>query len=465
MSRISLLTTLMSPNGYPSYPLGLMYLASSLKKFGDHEVKITDTKAENYSVEDLIKIIADFDPEYIGIGGMTCEAHEAHTMAAEFKKVFPDKKIILGGPHPTTLQSEVVKDPNVDFAVIGEGEEILPRLIDEIEAGNDSFETPNIAYRKNGEPVVNPRHVPTHNLDELPFPAWDLIDIDKYSDFTRQSVIYAHHRFMSIFSSRGCPYQCIYCHQVFGKKLRTRSPENVLQEIKILHDKHGVREFHFADDNFNLDVKRAARICDLIVESGMKIHLSFPNGLRGDVLTADLLKKIKAAGAFMISYAIESASPRMQKFLKKNIKFEKMTEIINETDRLGILCNGFFMIGFPGETREEIEQTLNYAFKSKFHTASFYVANPFPGTELFELTKDRIPHQLNEIIDKEYNYLSASYGISDLSDKEIQGYLTKANLKFYCNPKRMLRTFLLIPQKKVIPGLISRFLKRTFNKG
>jgi radical SAM superfamily enzyme YgiQ (UPF0313 family) len=428
----------MKTNGYP---LGLMYVASNLRKIGEHAVQILDTKANGLSTEDAIRIIGDYNADYVGISGMTCEAFDIHEMAKKIKEVFPQKKVILGGPHPTTAPAEVIKDPNVDFAVIGEGEETLPRLISAIEAGNDSFTIPGVAYSRNGNSTVNPGQVITRNLDELPFPAWDLIDIEKYFCFTRQSVIYAHPRFMSIFTSRGCPYQCIYCHQVFGKKLRTRSPENVLDEIKLLYEQYGIREFHVADDNFNLDAGRAERICDLIIASGLKIHLSFPNGLRGDIVSLQLLKKLKEAGTFMISYAIESGSPRMQKYLKKNIRFEKMTRIIDETDHLGILCNGFFMIGFPGETKKEIELTLNYAWKSKFHTASFYVVNPFPGTELFTYKKDKIPHQLNEIVDKNYSYLSANYGISDLSDKDLQHYLTKANLKFYFNVRRMLGYF------------------------
>jgi len=464
MSRIALLTTpkTMKQNGYP---LGLMYLASTLRTWGGHDVTIIDTKVNNMPIDTAVKKAGDFAADIIAISGMTYEAFEVHQMAKRFKKTFPQKTVIVGGPHPTCAPEQAVRDPNVDFVVVGEGEEAVTSLVGALESGESFHEIPGIAFRTNGETIIVPRKVPKRELDDIPFPAWDLIDVDQYINFTRQSVIYAHPRFMTIFTSRGCPYQCIYCHPVFGKKWRKRSPENILKEITTLYEQYGIREFHIADDNFNLELARAERVCDLIVESGMKIHLSFPNGLRADILTPQLLQKLKAAGAFMISYAIESATPRIQKFLKKNVNFDKTTLTINETDRQGILSNGFFMIGFPDETKEEIQSTLDFAWKSKFHTASFFVVNPFPGTELFELVKDKLPHQLTDITQKEYNYFSANYGISDLKDTVLQKFLRSANIKFYFNPRRMLRTLQLIPRKSIIPRLIIRFIQRTFFKG
>jgi radical SAM superfamily enzyme YgiQ (UPF0313 family) len=454
--------------GYPytvCYPLGLMYLASSLRTLGGHDVDIIDTKVDRLPLDRVIKRIGDFGAHVVGISGLTFEAGEIHRMAQEVKRAFPKKKVILGGPHATVAPAESATDPHVDFAVVGEGEQTLTELVRQIEAGNDTPDIPGLAYRRNGQPTIIPRQLPSLSMDDLPFPAWDLIDIEKYLGFTRQSIVYAERKYMTIFTSRGCPYQCIYCHPVFGKKYRTRSPENVLEEMKTLYHQYGIREFHFADDNFNLDHARAERICDLIIESGLKVYLSFPNGVRGDILTPRLLKKMKDAGTFMVSYAIETGSPRLQKLLKKNIDFDKITQTINETDRLGILCNGFFMLGFPGETREELDMTLNFAWNSRLHTASFYVVNPFPGTELFEITKEKIPAHLNDITQQEYNYLRSNYGLSEVGDQEVQRLVRLANQKFYLNPRRLLRTLAVIPRKEILVKLAAMFALRAFARG
>lgn len=465
MARIALLTTpkRMKQQGFP---LGLMYLASSLRVSGNHHASIIDTKADAMTVDDSVDILKQYNPDYIGITGMTYEAGDVHKMADVYKQVFNNTPVIIGGPHPTSSPHEAISDTNIDFLIMGEGEESFADLINAIELNLDFSRIPGLGYRENGEVIIVPRQPPRRKtLDELPFPAWDLIDVDKYMNFTRQSVVYAHPRYATIFTSRGCPYQCIYCHPVFGKKWQKRSPENILEEMNFLYNNYGIREFHFADDNFNLDHDRAERICDLIVESGLNVHLSFPNGLRGDILTVGLIAKLKQAGCFMISFAVETATPRLQKYLKKNINFEKIKSAIDESARQGILCNGFFMIGFPGENRQEINETLKFAWKSNLHTASFYTVNPFPGTELFEMTRDRIAHSLDDIINRNYNYLSADHGIGELPNAELQKYLRIANIRFYFNPLRLLKTIRTLPNKSQILYLIVRFLQRTVSRG
>jgi radical SAM superfamily enzyme YgiQ (UPF0313 family) len=382
-------------------------------------------------------------------------------MARIIKQSYPGIITVVGGVHASVAPEELIKDDSIDYVISGDGEEAFCKLIDAVNAGQINPGLPGLAFRVNGRPVINERIISDTPLDSLPFPAWDLVDLEKYFPKVRQSVIHAHERYMSIFTSRGCPYQCVYCHPVFGKKYRTRSAQNVCDEINILYHKYGIRELHVADDTFNLDIPRAEKILDFIIENKLDLRISFPNGVRADRLTDRLLNKMKKAGTFMVSYAIETASPRMQKIIKKNVELDKVFDIVKKTDKLGIIANGFFMIGFPGETREEIEMTIRYALKSKFHTASFFVVTPNPGTELYEMVKDSIGKKPDE--GALFHYFHP-YGICEVDDAELQQLLKKANYLFYLNPVRMLRFLQLLPQKKDIPNLFLRFAKRTFLK-
>jgi len=466
MANVALLRT---PKmlGYPftnflCFPLGLMYLAAALREWGGHRVSIIDPKVEPISYPEIISMIDQCAADYVGISGMTYEADEVHIMAGLIKKAYPEKTVVVGGVHASVAPEELVGDPAIDYVVLGDGEQSFVRLIEQVESGNPYPEIPGVGYRRNGAQVIHPRKIPDHDLDSLPFPAWDLVDLEKYFPKVRQSVIYAHKRYMSIFTSRGCPYRCVYCHPVFGKKFRMRSPENVFEEIKILYEKYGIRELHVADDCFNLDVPRAERILELLVENKLDLHISFPNGLRADRLTPGLLRRMKDAGTYMVSYAIETASPRLQKLIKKNVRLDKVREIIEQTNRLGIIANGFFMLGFPGETREELAMTIDYACSSKFHTASFFVVTPNPGTELYDMVRDAIGKKADE--GGTFHYFH-TYGICEVDDEELQLLLKKANYRFYFNPLRMFRFFSLLPHKRSLPMLFMRFAKRSFLKG
>ena len=189
-------------------------------------------------------------------------------------------------------------------------------------------------------------------MDSLPFPAWDLIKVEKYFDLPRFGTTYVHKQYMQVMTSRGCPFQCTYCHRVFGVGFRPRSPENVVEELKVLHKKFGIREIFFVDDCFNCKPSRAKKICELLLEKGLKFSITFPNGLRGDIMDDELLDKLKAAGTYRITYAMETASDRLQKFLKKNLNLEKVKKVIEDTDRRDILVNGLFHDRVPGRKKK-----------------------------------------------------------------------------------------------------------------
>jgi radical SAM superfamily enzyme YgiQ (UPF0313 family) len=194
-------------------------------------------------------------------------------------------------------------------------------------------------------------------------------------------------RAIQIFTSRGCPYRCIYCHDLFGKRFRGRKPELVWEEIRFLHDRYGIREFMVEDDIFNMDLDRAKRICDLVIDSGLELGFQFGNGVRLERFDEELMRKLAQAGTHHVAIAIESANDRIQRLIKKNLKVGRLNEVLGWANKYGIETLGFFMLGFPGETVKEIDQTIRFASASHFDEALFSIATPYAGTELNDLVR------------------------------------------------------------------------------
>lgn len=418
-------------------PLGLMYIASCLKrKHPSINIKIIDTRVTKFSREKLRVLLEEFHPEITGISAVTMEANSMHELAGIVKATLPECKVIAGGPHPTSFLKKTLEDMNIDFTVKGEGELTFEELVESIKKEVDVRKVKGIAFRNNGDLIQTEPREYISGLDSLPFPAWDLIDIEAYSRFWSMSPR-GPRRYMVIYTSRSCPYHCIYCHNIFGKGFRARSPENVLEEIDILYNKYGIKELEVVDDIFNLDVQRAERICDLIIERGYDLAIAFPNGLRSDRLDKNLLEKLHRAGTRFISFAVESASLRIQKLIKKNLNLEKVKEAIKTAVELGIFSNGFFMIGFPTETEEEIKHTIKFAINSKLHTAYFFIVKPFEGTELFERFGLNRVSQLKDYTDS--SYFKIKYNLSQVDDKKLLKLCQLAYFKFYFNPVRITR--------------------------
>jgi radical SAM superfamily enzyme YgiQ (UPF0313 family) len=218
-------------------------------------------------------------------------------------------------------------------------------------------------------------------------PAYHLLEIERYFDLDFVRFPTVDLRAIQIFTSRGCPYRCIYCHDLFGKKFRGRNPELVWEEIKFLHDNYGIREFMVEDDIFNMDLDRAKRICDLVIDSGLKLGFQFGNGVRLERFDEELMRKLALAGTHHVAIAIESANDRIQRLIKKNLKVGRLNEVLGWARKYGIETLGFFMLGFPGETVKEIDQTIKFACDSYFDEALFSIATAYAGTELNDLVR------------------------------------------------------------------------------
>ncbi len=354
-------------------PLGLGYLAQALRSNRGDDVKIMDARRFRLSHTQLAQLIRDFSPDVVGITAITLDSKNAHQCAAIVKANLPHVPVILGGPHASACMEVVLADPNLDYAVIGEGEETIVELLDALDGGGPVDRILGLAYRDKGRPVYNGPRPMIEDLDSLSL-AWDLIGPDRYfSHFGMhtQNRLPRHRRSLSIFTSRGCPYHCIYCHNVFGKQFRAHSPEKVVEEISMLKDRYGVREIEILDDCFNMFKPRAKEICQRIIDQELGLSYSLPNGIRGDVMDEELWDLFKEAGVFRVSFATETASPRVQKLIKKNVDLDKMLHSIEMATSRNILSFGFFMMGFPTETYEEMIATADYAAKSRLHLAIF----------------------------------------------------------------------------------------------
>lgn len=442
-----------------SPPLGIMSLASYLRdQFKDIELQLIDMSARHLSVEQAIELALSFSPDLLGLSAMSFEAQVMHELAARAKARQPALPVVAGGPHPSTAREAVLEDPNLDFIVIGEGELTFRELALRILAGESApEEVKGIGFRRNGKPALTPAREETVDLNSLSLPAYDLIDLPRYWDLPRFGTAYARREYAALSTSRACPYRCTYCHRIFGTRYRAQSPELALRDLATLRDEHGVREIIFVDDCFNLDRKRVADICDGMIERGLDFSISFPNGLRGDVMDRTTLDKLKKAGTYRITYAVESGSPRVQAFIKKNVKLEVLQEVIAETDRRDIMVDGFFMVGFPGETREEIQMTFDYALYSRLHTANFWFVTPFPGTELHEQARTlglAVPEQPDHL-----HYFDPETDLSQVPAAELKRMVQKTFLRFYLKPWRLWRIFKLFPNKRQLPALLLRFLK------
>lgn len=430
-------------------PLGILYLSACLKKdFGRRvAVDIIDLRLENEVEPPLTAKIKAFSPHLIGISLLAFNRLFIRRYITLIKRLAPTAVIVIGGPGATYGYNDLLEQhPEIDAAVLWEGEISFPLLVGATMSGGDIQSVSGIACRKGHQIVLTEKADYIRELDSLPFPDYDLIPFERYwgeEPHPQMNGVLADRKYTHIISSRGCPFSCIYCHRIFGKQLRKRSPENFVSEMKWLNETYGVREFHIVDDNFNFDRERMHAILNLIIENNLDIKMAFPNGLRADMLEPEDLDLLKKAGAYMVTFAIETVSARLQKIIHKDLNIKKVTDNINYAASIGLIVKGFFMLGFPGETPAEIHQTINYAVRSKLDLAHFFTVTPFPGTVLRKLAEETYPDWEDQAL---YHYWPDKPFYQQATGYNLNRVQKMAYLKFYGSP-RILKTFYKIPLK------------------
>ncbi len=428
-------------------PMGILCLSAYLKENypQDLHVSLLDMRLESSQRDSLDAALSRFQPELIGISMMSCDRPFLTEYGDLIANRAPQALLVFGGPYPTTCYDDILSDVPNSIVVIGEGEIVMLNIVEAYAKGSGVYSVPGIAYCKNKKIVLNEQENYLPDLDMLPVPDYSLIDMQSYWNTPFQmNIVLAEKKYIPVMSSRGCPYRCIYCHNIFGKKIRKRSPKHFFREIEMLYTDYGIREFHFIDDIFNLDRDRMKKILNLIIESGMRIRIAFPNGLRGDLLQEEDLVLLKKAGAYMVSFAIESASERIQQLAKKYLDIDQVISNIDYANRLNLITNAFFMIGFPGETPQEMNATINLALKSKLNVAFFSTVVPFKRTPLHQLACKVYENVAIDTFDT--FTLGAQTFYHEATGYDIGKLQTRAYIKFY-SPWRIVRLMLKVPRK------------------
>lgn len=362
--------------GFPH--VGIAYLTAVLKK-KKIPVKIFDEGIEEKS-EKIMDLIDEFKPNIIGITSFSYGYGFLEDTIKRLKR-YTNIPIIIGGPHIAATGDEIIRVTPADFALVGEGEIAFLEFLKQLSKKKPNFyRVPGLIWKKSREIVQNPRPQFIKDLDKLPFPDYEAFDLEKYPCFAE--------KLLPIITSRGCPYGCNYCsvRLSMGRGFRPRSPDNVLEELKHWYKK-GFYSFDINDDCFTLDLKRAERICDLIIKNKLKIRFQMYNGIRVDRITPHLLKKLKKAGCYFISYGCESGNQDILNRIKKKITLVQVRKAIDWTNKAGIKNSVGFIIGHEGETYEQAKDTLKFAESLPTDFVNFYNLVPYPGTKVYEWAK------------------------------------------------------------------------------
>jgi anaerobic magnesium-protoporphyrin IX monomethyl ester cyclase len=365
--------------------LGLLSLAAVLRKAG-YPVKIVESASLGLSFSRTVDEILRENPRYVGLSCTTASVENAARIARAVKEKSPQILVLTGGPHITALPEETFRRfPDFDFGILGEGETALVDLLEALEGEKNPSQVESAVYREGEEIRVNPRRRFIENLDTLPFPAFDLVP-DFPRAYRAPFLNYRKGPAASLISSRGCPQACTFCDRsVFGNRYRYFSEDYLWELISSLRRQYGIRHLVFTDDQFAAFRPRLVRLCERLARGGLDMQWNCD--ARVDSVDPDLLRLMKRAGCWMISYGIESGSEQILGQVQKGISLENAEQAIHWTKEAGIRAKGLFMIGYPQETEETLAQTLAFIRRVPLDEINLSFLTPYPGTEIYRQLK------------------------------------------------------------------------------
>ncbi|OGS23744.1 MAG: hypothetical protein A2297_05005 [Elusimicrobia bacterium RIFOXYB2_FULL_48_7] len=438
--------------GVPYSPvLSLAVIAAPLLE-DKHEVKIIDLNLFGDPDTSFREMLEEFKPDYVGITFTTSLYSQMVKIAKLAKDFNQNVTVIGGGAHSSTFPEETLKSSSLDIAVVGEGDFTLREIV----SGKDKKEIKGISYKEGDKILSNPRRDNIANLDDLPYPAWKLYQLEKYKT---TGLVAKLNPAGWLETSRGCIYECPYCNKgIFGNRFRVKSPKRVVSEIEYMLDA-GFKEIHIADDCFSTDLKRAKDICDGIIEKGLKFPWSTLTGIRVDKVDEELLEKMAKAGCYRVYFGIESGSQKVLDSIHKKFKLDQAEKAVKLAKKAGMEVYGFFMIGLPDEEEEDMKKTIEFAKKLDLDIVKMSITIPIPGSPLFNdlnksgliKTKDWSKFNLYAIPEDIYDHPRLSWEI-------INKYYNKFYRAFYFRPGFIFKRFM----KGLLSGTMLDDIKHFF---
>lgn len=437
-------------------PLGIAYMAGVLQE--NHiDVEILDASAEDMDFKDVEKELLKRKPDLVALTALTPTIGRALETAQVVKETLPDSIVVMGGYHPTFNFIETLEDENVDIVIRGEGEYIMLNLVQALENQSSLHDVKGIVFedKNSKEIVVNPEAPLIQDLDELPFPALNLLPMKKYRLLDMDT------HMTTMITTRGCPMQCSFCSSaaMHGKKIRERSVENIVDEIEYLKTNYDIDTIAFMDDTFTLKKRKVIAICDEILKRNIEIMWGCTS--RVDTLDEKLLKKMKEAGCITIFIGVESADQQQLDNMCKNTTIAKIENAFKIAHKLKIRTIASVALGMPGDTKEIMNKTVKFVHKLKPNYAIYSLATPYPGTKFY---KEAFEKNLIKIKDwSKYTLITPILETIDCSLNDMRKIQAKAFMKFYLRPHYIIRQFLQDGPYllKTIFGVIKTALSKT----
>ncbi len=440
-------------------PFGIGYLASIARNRG-FEVDIFDARKGDKTYESFIEKIKNNNYDLVGASMTTFDFNPVKEHIKYIKKYSPNSIIVLGGAHPSGDYSGILNDfPQAGFAFRGEAELGFAKFLDHLAVNklntNGLELIPNLIWRKDNQIQINPWQV-VENLDTLPFPAWDLIDPRTYPK-SPHGAFAANFPVAPMVISRGCPYNCTFCSgkSVTGLKLRRRSIDNAISEIEFLQKNYDVREIHIEDENFTFFKDAVKEFClKIINHPWLKISWSLPSGIRLDTLDDEILELMQRSGCYSAAVGVEFGTEKMHRLTNKRLNLNLIREKIKLLKKYKIKITGFFLIGIPGETLEDMNKTIKLSLELDLDRAQFNNFMPLPGSPLYDqLKKDK-----NFSFDTDHFFVhDVAYAPAGISKKKLKSIQRNAYLKFYLRPKIIVKLIKEIKDLDHFKKLVYRF--------
>ncbi|MDC0335726.1 B12-binding domain-containing radical SAM protein [Pseudodesulfovibrio sp.] len=411
-------------------PLGLACISSYMKSQGK-DVVLFDAHAHHMDREQILDYVAELAPDLVGLSIMTYHLPAIMSFLADLKQRLPHIKAMVGGPHVNAELDKVLRlHPEVDFAIMGEGEFTTVELVDTLNSRGDLSGIKGLVYRDGDAIIVNGRRPYIEDLDALPYPDWESLPIEKYWDVFTTKKNYAR-----LFASRGCPFSCSFCGapRILGRKVRKRSPQHILGELEMLYDTYGVREFLFNDSTFNIDNDWVGEICQGIID--MKRPLVWRCNVRADRVELETIKLMKKAGCVKVIMGVESADEAMLQSMQKGETLEEIKRGIAILKEAKMPSDHGFIIGMPGDTEESILKSIEFAKEIKASVVTFSLATPFPGTAFYERAMEE-----GMVVEdwSKFDFFSVPYVPQGITKERMLELYKHAVRTFYLRPSYLI---------------------------